>query len=274
MNIAITGASGFIGKALVKLLREKGHSCDPLTRKDIKGYTTVDNYYETPSSEVIIHLAQEKNRNIVNKQHPSYLNDEINLVRKLSEERSKKIIYISSSLVYNDQETSIKKTNAKLQANDLYSLLKIESEKIILANGGNVLRLSNVYGIGMSKKNVLSKIISQINDKEEINLIEGNAVRDYIFIDDVINAVSQIISSDLRQSKLNIGTGIGYSIKDIINKIQSVYKTNLPVSFERYDTNTSHIVLDITETKKMLKWEPATKFKDGIYSIMKSNIHT
>ena len=94
-----------------------------------------------------------------------------------------------------------------LSAYDTYSDIKLKSEQLVSESKGNILRLANVYGPGMSNKNVLSKIINKGNLNESINLYNGSSIRDFIWIDDAIQAIVKVIKSDQNDSIFNIGSG-------------------------------------------------------------------
>ena len=62
-EIVITGASGFVGQALMKTFKKNGFLVIGLSRKVMSGLTTVNNYYDIPFSDnaILIHLAQSHN---------------------------------------------------------------------------------------------------------------------------------------------------------------------------------------------------------------------
>ena len=270
MQVAITGSSGFLGKSLSRYLSLNGFDCLNITRKEISGTINVKSYEEIPNSEIIVHLAQNNDRNFVNSQSFDYVEKSLRETKCIANKKCKKLIYISSGSVYGDQKNSLRKTSEILNPYDNYSKIKLNSEKIILNNGGMVLRLSNVYGLNMSRKNVLSKIINQVINKKIIKLFNGNAIRDFIWIDDVITAIKETIISDLKQTILNIGSGKGTSIIDLTNHVQSIYGTNLPVYYETNESKISSIILDISNSIKNLNWLPTTEIKEGIYKMMNS----
>ena len=119
----------------------------------------------------------------------------------------------------------------------------------------------------MSKKNILSNIIRKLNNEKEIKVNNGFSIRDFIWVDDVIDAIIKVIEIDLNKSIFNVGSGYGISIKELINNIQSVYEKYLPVIFEN-EEGSSSIILDINDTKSRLKWEPKVSIKEGL-SIIK-----
>jgi len=136
--------------------------------------------------------------------------------------RINKIIYTSSSAVYGHIESTIEESN--LSPKNLYSSLKIANEELIIdfCSLNNIpwviTRVFNMYG-GNDKFSVVSKILSSIEDKKPITISNnGDSVRDFIHISDVVKIYHQIINKNV-VGKINIGTGIGTSVKDLIGLI-------------------------------------------------------
>tara|TARA_B100000212_G_scaffold342405_2_gene329383 strand:+ start:963 stop:1790 length:828 start_codon:yes stop_codon:yes gene_type:complete len=271
MQVAITGASGFLGSSISKYLTLHGFQCLNISRKNIKKGIKINDYEETPNAEIIIHLAQSNNRNFVNQQDQNYVDKNLRVTSNIAKKNFRKLIYISSALVYGDQCKEPRNTIEKVNYYDNYSKIKLKSENIILDHKGLVLRLSNLYGPGMSNKNVFSNVINQVKHSNSIKMLNGHSVRDFIWINDVNNVILKVIKSNLNKSIYNIGSGVGTSIEELIKNIQSIYGTNLPVKYHNQDSTISNIVLDIANTTKDLNWEPKTNLREGLYNIMKLN---
>tara|TARA_A100001011_G_scaffold277140_1_gene286794 strand:- start:1748 stop:2569 length:822 start_codon:yes stop_codon:yes gene_type:complete len=271
MKILITGSSGFLGSSLSTFLYKKGINCISISRRDFKGSKKVENYRHTPDADIIIHLAQCNDRNYVNNQNSDYVKENLEIMKCLVNKNYKKFIYISSASVYGDKNKFPRKTTDITTPYDTYSVIKKSCENIVLQKKGFILRLSNIYGHGMSNKNVMSKIIKKVSNKELITLDNGCSVRDFIWIEDVFEAILKIIELDVDNYIYNIGSGIGVSIKELASCIQLVYRTNLPIIFKNKEEFLSSIVLDISDTKEKLEWEPRVSLEKGISYIMNFN---
>ena len=131
----------------------------------------------------------------------------------------KKIIYTSSSSVYGDNIYSTETDQVKPL--NLYASLKVANEKMIekfsIENkiDFTISRLFNMYG-GNDKFSIISKIFLAIKFNKELTIVNnGNSVRDFIHIDDVVDIYIKLL--DIKNINiLNIGTGVGKSIKNII----------------------------------------------------------
>ena len=93
---------------------------------------------------------------------------------------------------------------------------------------------------------------------------DGNAVRDYLYVDDVVAA--NVLALDGGSGEmLNIGTGIGTSVNDIVRELQSIlgfaegaiYEAPRPGEIQR-------IYLDAARAKQVLGWTPSVTFRTGL----------
>ena len=151
-----------------------------------------------------------------------------------------KIIYTSSAAVYGDNKCSVE--TDELKPSSLYASLKVSNEKLIekfcVDNkiDYTIVRLFNMYG-GNDEFSIISKILLAIRKNKELTIINnGNSIRDFIHVQDVADIYVKLI--DIKNVKvLNIGTGIGKSVKNIIK------------SFKKYDANISAKYIFLNEIK-------------------------
>lgn len=152
-----------------------------------------------------------------------------------------KIIYTSSSSVYGNN-IHCKETDITMPLN-LHSSLKLANEKLIekFCNENNIdftiARVFNMYG-GRDEFSIISKIINSIKNNQEINIVNhGNAIRDFIHIDDVVFIYKKLL--DIKVNVLNVGTGDGVSIKNLLDflhvrgirlQIKNIVKDELKIS--------------------------------------------
>jgi len=177
-----------------------------------------------------------------------------------------KIIYTSSSSVYGNN--ILCKEDDDLKPLNLHASLKVANEKLIekYCDENNVdytiARIFNMYG-GDDKFSIVSKIIDMhLNNKELTMVNNGNAIRDFIHIDDVV-AIYEILLG-LRDIKImNLGTGCGSSIKNILDflsnngisiKTKNIYKDELKAS-----TADTKLLLELTQKSSFIKIEEYLK---------------
>ncbi len=145
-----------------------------------------------------------------------------NILRIYKAKNISKIIYSSSSSVYNLAKLNLNET--RIFNREIYSITKLLSEKILIdfAKYNNVnltiARLFNVYG-GRDNFSVLQNIIKSYKKKKPFIMINnGEAIRDFIHVDEVCELYLKLIK---QKNKLivDVGKGFGFRIKDIINSI-------------------------------------------------------
>ncbi len=261
-NIVITGASGFIGKALIKEFIRRRLNFKAFSRKRTNYSNIVRKYSDiTPAhNSILIHLAQS------NKSSKNYKN-EIETLNKLTKKNWKHIIFASSTKLYGDKSNKPHKENEKINYYDNYTKMKKLSEQIVLKKRGTVFRLSNVYGVGVNKKTVIGLIRDKILKRKKIILREVQSVRDFIFIDDVIKAFIKALQIKPKKI-LNISYGSSCSIEEVIKITQKILKLEtVKLHIKQKLKKNSIILVDNSKSKKILRWSPKYSMTKGLEKI-------
>ncbi|MFN8671416.1 MAG: SDR family oxidoreductase [Candidatus Sericytochromatia bacterium] len=134
-----------------------------------------------------------------------------------------KLIYTSSSSVYGNN-IYCKETDTLLPTN-LHSSLKIANEKMVekfcleRKIDFTITRIFNMYG-GKDNFSIISKIIKAYFDNSELIIINnGSSIRDFININDVVKVYKKLL--DIKNlNYINIGSGVGFSLKEILNYLE------------------------------------------------------
>ena len=135
------------------------------------------------------------------------------------------------------------------------------------------LRLSNPYGEFQrvkSNQGVIPVFCYKILKGENIDIWgDGNVVRDFVYIGDVMSAIASALLKNDIVGEINIGSGIGTSINQLITIIENVVGKKAQCVFHpkrRFDVPVN--VLDINKASLLLQWRPQVKLEKGIrYSI-------
>ena len=165
-----------------------------------------------------------------------------------------KIIYASSSSVYGNN--ILCNENDELKPMNLHASLKVANEKLVekfcIENSIDytIARIFNMYG-GDDNFSIISKIIKAYKNNEELNIVNnGNAIRDFIHIEDVVDIYSKIL--DKKDIKiLNIGSGNGSSIKNILDFLNNHNIKIKTKNIQREELKIS--TADISKLKELLK---------------------
>ena len=159
-----------------------------------------------------------------------------------------KIIYSSSSSIYN--LTKLDLDGIQISSKDIYSLTKLLSEKILInfskINKVNltIARLYNIYG-GDDRFSIIHNIIKAYKGKKPLIIFNnGEAIRDFIHVDEVCEIYLNLINKKKNQLICDIGKGFGFKIKDIIKSIglknfiiKKKYKSEQTISIAKKNQN-------------------------------------
>jgi len=267
MKIIVTGASGFVGNHVVNELLKRGIDTCAVARRPVKFTNSliVDSYFDTPVGDILIHLAENPNRAQVNRLGNDYAIEKKAIVESLILKGFKRIVFVSSVSVYGDKSQKSWKPVDRVLSGDIYSQSKLNCELLVQRHNGVIARMSNLYGFGMSPDNVLSKIISQMPCGNEITIWNGRPVRDFLWIDDAVNA---LVEMALGQEKgiYNVASGKAISIYELTEMVlkQSGNEKSCNINVTKPIKEESSIRLDILDTFNAFDWEPEMKLKDGI----------
>lgn len=264
-TIAITGASGFIGRHLHTRLTACGVNVIALSRQYRAGMIQVSDYSNSPDADVLIHLGEEPNRALVNSLGQKYLEESARSIRVLSKRGYRRFIYISSGTVYGDSTLHLRKPGDVVMRNDFYNRSKLLNESITLENGGAVARLSNIYGSGMAPCNVMSDIIAQVLGDGPLKVRDELPVRDYLHVTDVVNALERFAASNYNEI-INIGSGVGTSVRRLaeITLAAAGQSDREIISTNIMKDSFSACVLDVSLTNSILSWQPEIIIDDWI----------
>lgn len=140
------------------------------------------------------------------------------------------------------------------------------------------LRMSNPYGRHQKLAGSQGVIPIFLNKALRRQCIEvwgdGSVVRDYVHADDVCRAIVLALGCDTCSGAYNVGSGRGYSIREIIDLIEDLVGYRLDVSFDdarSFDVPVN--ILDIDKAKRELGWRPKVGLRDGVAALMEDMRH-
>ncbi|HZY39324.1 MAG TPA: NAD-dependent epimerase/dehydratase family protein [Mucilaginibacter sp.] len=174
-------------------------------------------------------------------------------------------------LVATDEES-------KIHPSSVYGITKQNQEQMIMTVCPTIniapvaFRYQNVYGPGQSLSNpytgILSIFSTLIKNGKEVNVFEdGKETRDFVFIDDVVDAtILGIEKEEANGEVFNVGTGIATEVNTVLSELLENYQAVIPVKISgNYRLgDIRHNFADLTKIKKTLGFEPRVSFKEGI----------
>ena len=193
------------------------------------------------------------------------------LIRSLKEGKAKRFIYFSSGgTIYGNTLRPISE-NDPIRPMSLYAKSKAVTEELIMTSNIPylILRLSNPYGgyqDNEKKQGVIPILIRKAFTGEPFEMyIDGTSVRDYFYITDLAQAIRGLIDADVNNEVINVGSGIGTSLSEIIELVEQATEKKINIVHRSAEAPTiQSIVLDIAKLKELTGYEPEVKLKEGI----------
>lgn len=276
MKIVVTGASGFIGNAVVTELKKRGQNCIPVMRNRTGVYPDsciVESYEDTPEGDVLIHLAENATVGQVNQQAHDAEGKATQLLERLLRKKYKRIVYASTYLIYGDKKNSERFESDSVVTSDTYTRQKLKCENILSKSGidFSCARLANVYGPGMSSSNVISDVMKQIPESGNVMVRNDAPIRDYVYISDVASGLVDMALGK-QCGTYNLGSGQSISVRGLAEKILSVAGVNEARKIGSYSETTnkvSCIKINILKINKAFQWIPKVTLSEGIRQLFR-----
>lgn len=277
-KLLISGANGFIGSHLRKQLPKESFAVSAITRNegDISQATT---WQALPHSDVVIHLASQTFVP-ASWQNPVQFMETNSIGTLQALEYCRKngaaMIYISSYLYGNPASVPIPES-APLFTPNPYALSKKTAEDFCRFYHQcyqvpvTILRPFNIYGEGQHPSFLIPMLIEQAVHKQAFQVKDLHPKRDYLYISDFIQALIACIQ--LRGFHVfNIGSGISYSVQEIINLIQKIQHSDYPVFSENVQrpNEIMNTVADIRLAKEVLQWQPYISMEEGLRRLLQN----
>lgn len=294
MNCLVLGGNGFIGSHLVDRLLAEGHA--------VRVFDKYEEHFRPPLSAVDYRFGDFGNRglliealrdidivfHLINTTLPKTSNDDpafdvrsnvvetIYLLEQCVEQKIKKVIFISSGgTVYGLPEILPIHEDCATNPVCSYGITKLAIEKYLALFNYlygleyTVVRPSNPFGSRQNPfgiQGAISVFLGKVVKNEPIEIWgDGSIMRDYIFIDDLIDGIYKTMTTATSSHVFNLGSGEGRSLNDIITVIREVTKCHVKVEYKlKRSFDVPKVYLDISRAQKQLDWRPTTSFEAGI----------
>jgi len=296
-KILVTGATGFVGSNLVRRLISNGHDIHILTRRSSNKWRLMDCFSDLHNHtmdllnqaelkglmnkikpDVIFHLATSGIYGGVQRPDAEVIETNIlgtvNLINACNDTDYKCFVNTGSSSEYGPKKEPMKEIDLCEPIN-LYGISKCAAtlygqsiaqtmDKPIIG-----LRLFSPFGPFDDKNRLMTYAIINALVNEPLLLGNPNAVRDYIYIEDVLDVYLQSIeiASELKGEVFNVGSGSQKTISCIVNKIIEITDSKSEMrwnSFSGRAHDTEKWEADIEKLSKSFKWKPKYLIDDGI----------
>jgi len=132
-------------------------------------------------------------------------------------------------------------------------------------------RLFNVFGPGETNPHVLPDILAQVREGGVVRLGNLEPRRDYVHARDVADALARLAAYDGPETVFNVGTGIGTSVRALVETLGAVVGQRLRVEQdpERVrPVERMHLVADATRARRELGWAPRLDLREGLRDVV------
>jgi GDP-4-dehydro-6-deoxy-D-mannose reductase len=268
----VTGAAGFIGSALTRALARAGHEVIALRRTD-GDVTEKATWARLARADHVFHLAARSYVPDSWRDPAGFFSTNISgTIQALEYCRANGAhLVFASGYVYGLPTRLPIREDDPTAPNNPYALSKFLAEQICAfyaATGAlvTVVRPFNIYGSGQRRMFLIPTILEQVRTGGEIRVKDLAPRRDYLYVDDLMAALIEAMKNPGGHRVFNIGSGVSYSVREVIDTIQAVAGTSLPVVSEDAPrpNEISDVRADITRAQTVLGWNPRYSFAEGI----------
>ena len=293
IKIYIAGHNGMVGSAIWRALEKKGFNNligNSSKELDLRNQQAVINFFKKEQPEVVIDAAAKVGGILANNDFPyQFLMENMQIQNNLIDGAHKtgieKFIFLGSSCIYPKLAPQPLKeeyllTDSLEPTNEWYAIAKISGLKACQAIRNQYdkdyvsLMPTNLYGyfdnFDLKSSHVLPAMIrkfheAKVNGNLPVRLWgSGTPLREFLFVDDMADAVVFALENELPEFLYNIGAGNDITIGQLAVIIQNIVGHNGNIIWDQTKPDgTPKKLLDVTKIKK-LGWEYSTELNEGI----------
>ena len=296
-KLLILGSTGMVGSSLLRIAKKKRiyKILNPNRKKlDLKKFNQIVKYLKKFKPDVIVNCAAMVGGVHSNNTKPAQfiynnLVIQTNLIHAAYKGKIKKLIFLGSSCIYPRNSKQPIKEDYLLsgyleKTNEPYAIAKIAGIKMCEAYrreyGCNFISVmpTNLYGINDNfdkyDSHVMPALIRKFAEAKESNANEveiwgtGKPKREFLFVDDLAEAILTIDKKYNDVKPINVGFGEDISIKKLSYKLKKLFKFNGKIKFNKdFPDGTPRKLLDVRQIEK-LGWRPKTSLEKGLIKTM------
>jgi len=296
-KVLITGGAGFIGANFARKFLDLGYKVNLIEKKganiwrikeiknkiniyyfDLKDANKLESLIIRIKPEIVLHFAAygtyPRNQKDIKQTIEVNLLGTINLINACSKVKLKCFINTGTSSEYGIKNVPIREHDL-LEPDNLYGITKAAGTMYCqnMAKKLNfpiiTMRPFAIYGYFEEKDRLIPTIIKSCLTNKELKLSSSDSVRDFIFIEDMIDAYLSVIKN-CKKAKgeiFNLGAGEQTKIKEIVNMIKKITGSKIKPKYGKVELaqfEPKKWVADTSKIKKLLKWSPKYSLKDGL----------
>lgn len=292
-DLLVIGGTGFIGQHLLDHAIKKGMSADSISLQNLAedsaakingvDYLSIDllnsdglnQFLSQRSYCYVVNLGGYIDHNLsggVDKIFHSHFLGVINLINSLDRACLKRFIQVGTSDEYGNQPAPQNESMREMPISP-YALAKMSTTHLIqMLNRtqnfpGTILRLFLAYGPRQSINRFIPTVISNAIRNLEFPTSAGEQLRDFCYIDDVIESIFLAFENDLVDGEvINIGSGSPVTVKSVVELILRKIDGGVPLWGKHLyrPAENMNLYADIGKAKRILNWNPTRGLDFGL----------
>jgi GDP-L-fucose synthase len=295
LRIYIAGHQGMVGSAVKRKLEQEGYGnlvFRNSSELDLRNQQAVKSFFEEEQPDVVVDAAARVGGIMANNEYPwqfLYENLEIqnNIISSAHEQKVDKLIFLGSSCIYPKHADQPMSEDALLTGqleptNQWYAIAKIAGVKMVDALRRQYdrdyisLMPTNLYGpndnFDLKTSHVLPAMIRKFHEAKENGHAPvllwgtGSPMREFLYVDDVADAVFFALNHEMEHDLFNVGTGRDITINDLALLVQDIVGHEGKINWDTSKPDgTTRKLMDVSRMKQA-GWTYNIELKDGIKS--------
>lgn len=273
--VLLLGGNGFIGRALAQRLSSQGTVVHTVGRHNAAALEPL-----LAQCGTVVHLASSTTPGASASQaalETDNLQLTLRLLDLLQQRPRTHLVYFSSGgTVYGNPSTLPVTEDAPLAPVSNHGAAKVAQEGFCLAlraqgHAVTIVRPSNAYGPGQTLKSgfgLVRTLLEHARSGTPLSVWgDGENLRDYLHIDDLVDATLALIQSPVPGGIFNLGSGVGHSVNQVRALVEAA--TGLPIAVRHQaprGVDVRAVVLDCTRLQTQQGWQPRVDLAAGIAS--------
>lgn len=272
-DVMLLGGAGFIGSALARRLEQEKIAAHIVGRQDAERLENM-----LPQCGTVIHLASSTTPGS-SANRPSdeldNLRPTLNLLDRLHGQKDIHLIFVSSGgTVYGNPTRNPVSEDAPFAPRSYHGAGKMAQEGFLQAfrsagNTATILRPSNAYGPGQDLRRGFGFVRTMLECARSGSPLEiwgdGEAVRDFVYVEDVAEAIVLAIGNRADNGTYNVGSGQGHTLNEALALAQRVTGMEITTRYKpAREGDVRGVVLDVARIHTAFGWQPRIKLEEGL----------
>jgi len=296
-NCLVLGGNGFLGSHIAEALAKKNNNVRVFDRfthgmKNLDSFSekieiVKGDFFHEPDlknamkdMDIVFHYISTTNP-VTSLNNPQYdletnVIGSVRMLQIASDYGVKKVVFPSSGgTIYGEPKTVPIAEDAPTYPVNPYAISKLTIEKYLnyffhdYGMDYLILRYSNPYGERQSpygKQGIIPIFLNKIKTGETPTIFgDGSAIRDYIYIEDAVNATLLLFEKNIEDKIFNVGSGRGVTVNELVSVISEITGQSInPIYTNDNAIYIQKIILDISKIRRATGWSPGTGLLEGI----------